>query len=112
MRFAEGFARDIGCRADLLWRCDLLDATQTAAWVELATAAEFTSLPASSRLGIAVFEDPQSGHRIVAVLRTGRVQIRLDAMTPKAQRVPQARGLFERLRGLRANPRRASAEAR
>ena len=112
MSFAEGFARDIGCRADLLWRCDLLDGSQTAAWVELATAAEFTSVPGSSRLGVAVFEDPQSGHRIVAVLRTGRVQIRLDAMTPKAQRVSQARALFERLRALQPHPQLASAEAR
>lgn len=112
MMLAEGLARDIGCRADLLWRCDLLDAAQTAAWVELATAAEFSSVPGSSRLGVAVFEDPQSGHRIVVVLRTGRVQIRLDAMTPKAKRVSQARVLFERLRALHPQAQRASAEAR
>lgn len=107
MTFTEELTRDIGCRADLLWRCDLLDGTQTAEWVELATAAEFTSVPGSSRLGVAVLQDRRSGHRIVAVLRTGRVQIRLDAMTPRAQRASQARELFERLRGLRPQPQRA-----
>ncbi|MGH1348316.1 MAG: hypothetical protein ACRBN8_42570 [Nannocystales bacterium] len=102
MSLALGFARDVGCRADLLWRCDLVDGTQTAAWVALATAAGFSSVPGSSRLGVAVLEEPGSGHRIVAVLRTGRLQIRLDAMTPKPTRVLQARRLFDRLRALEA----------
>jgi len=112
MRLAEGFARDVGCRADLLWRCDLVDGAQTAAWLELATAAGFSSVPGSSRLGVDVLEEPTSGHRIVAVLRTGRLQIRLDAMTPKTERVQQARELFERLRGLQTHSDRVPAEAR
>lgn len=103
MMLAQRFARDVGCRADLLWRCDLLDATQTVAWLALAASAGFSSIPGSSRLGVAVFEDPRSGHRIVAVLRTGRIQLRLDAMTPKSERVQQAQKLFERLRVLRAD---------
>ena len=112
MRLAEGFSRDVGCRADLLWRCDLVDGTQTAAWVEFATAAGLTSVPGSSRLGVAVLEEPTSGHRVVAVLRTGRLQIRLDAMTPKSARVQQARQLFDRLRDLRAHSEHPPAEVR
>ncbi len=112
MKLAEGFARDVGCRADLLWRCDLVDGAQTPAWVEFVATAGFSSVPGSSRLGVAVLEDPSSGHRIVAVLRTGRLQIRLDAMTPKPARVQQARELFDRLRALGSQSERSPAEAR
>lgn len=111
MRLADGFARDVGCRADLLWRCDLLDPAQTAAWIDLAVASGFERIPAASKLGVAVLEAPASGHRVVAVVRTGRLQIRLDAMTPKPQRVQQASQLFDRLRSLRFGAPCRTAEA-
>lgn len=111
MRLAEGFARDVGCRADLLWRCDLLDPTQTAAWIDVAVAAGFARVPGSSRLGVVVLEAPDSDHRIVVVLRTGRLQIRLDAMTTKTARVTQAQQLFDRIRRLGSHAHGAIAEA-
>jgi hypothetical protein len=111
MSLARGLARDVGCRADLLWRCDLLQATQSSRWVESAVAAGFMAVPGGSGLGVAVLEDPASGNRVVVVLRTGRVQIRLDSLVPKSARVQQAQDLFDRLAQLGSRSASAPAEA-
>lgn len=97
-----GFARDVGCRADLMWRCDLEDPQQTAAFVDTATSEAFVVVPEATRMGVAVFEEGDSGHRVVVVLRTGRVQVRLDALTPASARVDEAHRVFERLQTVEA----------
>lgn len=91
------FAKDVGCRANLMWRCDLASAQQSVSFVDAATAGAFEAVPGATRMGIAVFEEPDTRHRVVVVLRTGRVQVRLDALTPAETRVDEARRLFERL---------------
>lgn len=99
---SPSFARDVGCRADLMWRCDLEDPQRTAAFVDTATSDAFVAVPDASRMGVAVFEERDSGHRVVVVLRTGRVQVRLDAMTPATARVDEAQRMFERLQTVEA----------
>ncbi len=91
------FARDAGCRANLVWRCDLVDARHAARFVEAATQAAFELVPGATRMGVAVFEEARSGHRVLVVLRTGRVQVRLDALTDPDTRVDEARRVFDRL---------------
>ena len=99
---SPSFARDVGCRANLMWRCDLEDPLRTAAFVDTATSQTFVAVPEATRMGVAVFEERDSGHRVVVVLRTGRVQVRLDAMTPADARVEEARRVFERLQTVEA----------
>jgi hypothetical protein len=99
---SPSFARDVGCRANLMWRCDLEDPRRTEAFVDTATADVFVAVPDATRMGVAVFEEPNSGHRVVVVLRTGRVQVRLDALTPADARVDEARRVFERLQTVEA----------
>lgn len=91
------FAKDVGCRANLVWRCDLASAQHSAAFVDSATSGAFAAVHGATRLGVAVFEEPNTRHRVVVVLRTGRVQVRLDALTPQDARVAEARRVFARL---------------
>ncbi len=90
--------RDVGCRANLVWRCDLLEAADATGFVSAATATAFEAVPDASRMGLQVLAEPGTGHRVVVVLRTGRVQIRLDALTDADARVMEGRRVFERLR--------------
>lgn len=99
---APEFVRDVGCRANLLWRCDLVRAERSAAFAQAVTTRGFAAVPEATRLGLAVFEERQTGHRLVVVLRTGRVQVRLDAMTPHETRVDEARRLFACLQRVEA----------
>jgi hypothetical protein len=97
---AEGFGPDSGCRANLLWRCDLRAPDDAPRLLEAAEALGFARVPGASRMGVAVVESAQTGHRVVVVLRTGRVQVRLDALTPHEARVDQAHAVFEQLHGI------------
>lgn len=99
---SPSFGRDVGCRADLIWRCDLEEPARSAAFVDTATADAFVAVPAATRMGVAVFEEPATGHRVLVVLRTGRVQVRLDAFTPATDRVDEAHRVFERLQTVEA----------
>lgn len=85
-----------------MWRCDLEDPSRSSAFVDTATTDEFVAVPEATRMGVAVFEEPVSGHRVVVVLRTGRVQVRLDALTPADTRAREAQRVFERLQSVEA----------
>lgn len=94
---------DAGCRNQMLWRCDLVEALPTAALV---------SALGDPALGNDVFHDTSqsvpgllvivqqraTGHQIVFVPRTGRLQIRLDGLTPVEERESAAAELYEVLR--------------
>jgi hypothetical protein len=87
------FSRDVGCRHDLLWRCDLAP-RHAAGLVPALLAAGFRDATPCAADRLRVLEQPGAGHRIVVVARTGRVQVRLDALTPAHERVGEARRLF------------------
>ena len=93
-----GLERDVGCRADLLWRCDLSRPDHAAAFVAVLNSVGFATVPGASRMGLHVLEETSTHHRVVVVVRTGRVQLRLDAESGHDTRRTEARRLFETMR--------------
>lgn len=85
--------RDVGCRRDLLWRCDLAGLIEPAAFVDALLTEGFADVGQTRRFGLVVLEEPASGHRVVVVLRTGRVQLRMDASCPHAARTGESQRL-------------------
>ena len=81
-----------------MWRCDLAEAARTPAFVDAVVASGFSRV--SERMGVSVLEQDGSGHRVIVVLRSGRVQVRLDALTPHETRIEAAQRLYERLAAL------------
>ncbi|MEM6295817.1 MAG: hypothetical protein AAGA54_31385 [Myxococcota bacterium] len=90
--------RDVGCRADLLWRCDLSTPGYAEAFATALNSVGFVTVPGASRMGLHVLEETSTRHRVVVVLRTGRVQLRLDAESGHEARRTEARRLFETMR--------------
>jgi hypothetical protein len=92
---------DAGCCKQVLWRCDL---PRDSAAEHLVAALRdptimaddaFTETPQSVAGLLDILEHRQSGHHVVVVRRTGRLQIRLDGLTPPPARLPAARAVYE-----------------
>ena len=97
--------RDVGCRRDLLWRCDLATRFEPEAFVDTLLAEGFADVGQTRRFGLVVLEEPGSGHRAVVVLRTGRVQLRMDASCSHESRVSESQRLHAVLTTLHLAPR-------
>jgi len=87
---------DIGCRQQMLWRTELnptygADEFRAA----LIKAGLHDETLASCRTLIWTFAHPDSEYQLVFVPRTGRIQIRLGAITQHADRVPAAKRVYD-----------------
>lgn len=60
--------------------------------------------------GLSVFEHGDSGHRVIHVARTGRVQIRLDPLTSHEDRPRAAEQLYDLLRAASREASRSPGE--
>lgn len=94
----EDLVRDVGCRADLLWRCDLHREESSSDFLAALRRAGFDDAASSGLTGLEVLEEQRTGHRLVMVTRTGRIQLRLAAETRHERRVAEARRLYAVMR--------------
>lgn len=91
---------DAGCRKGMLWRADLTE--EVLPEVLVATLLDPTLMDGDvfvatrQCVGAVLFilEHTASGHQVVVVPRTRRLQIRLDGLTPRAERAAAAQNLY------------------
>lgn len=92
--------RDVGCRKDMMWATKLECATQqpAAAVADFLRALErhgFTAGAGGIPGRLVVYDHDTTGHRIVIVEQSGRIQIRLDALTRHEARPKSARAIYQ-----------------
>lgn len=91
--------RDFCCRKNMLWATSLEKGISEEAFArELERQGFVRAVGASPIAGLSVFDHGNSGHRVVFVARTGRIQIRLDPLTSHEDRTHAAEQLYELLR--------------
>ena len=84
--------RDATCRQQFLWRCDLLIAPLLESLdVEMQRS---LFIPVAGPTVLVQWRHRESEHAILYVPATGRVQVRLDAFTPLAERAASALAVF------------------
>lgn len=92
--------RDFCCRKNMLWATSLSTEFASEPFIEALERRGFRSVQDGPRIGgLAIFEHGETGHRVVYVARTGRMQIRLDPLTSHDDRAAAAEYLYEQLRG-------------
>ncbi len=80
--------KDHGCRTGLAWRCDIRPGALTDALID---AFDDAGVPLKTEsFGLATFEEMDTKHRVIVVVATGRVQVRLDYTTPHDARPDEA----------------------
>ena len=91
--------RDFCCRKNMLWATSLEKGIPEEAFVRALEQQGFVrAVGASPIAGLSVFDHGNSGHRVVFVARTGRIQIRLDPLTSHEDRTHAAEQLYGLLR--------------
>lgn len=100
--------KDVACRKNLLWGTELDHSVSAEHFIEALELRGFT-IGHGAIPGLAIL-DHESGHRVVFIARTGRIQLRLDALTTHEQRIPAAEQLYETVR-LAACGARGQADA-
>lgn len=89
----------------MLWASKLDASVPEDAFAEALERQQFVKAAGTSPIaGLCVFDHGVTGHRLIYIPRTGRIQIRLDPLTSHEDRVRAAEQLYELLR-------RASEEA-
>ena len=82
----------------MLWGTKLDDSIDEASFVEALERQQFVEATGTSPIaGLHIFDHGVTGHRIIYVARTGRIQIRLDPLTSHEDRVRAAEQLYELL---------------
>jgi len=89
--------RDHCCRADMLWGTHVHEAVPADQFIKALVDMGFFA-GAGSIPGLSVFDHQPSGHRVVYIARTGRVQIRIDPMTGHDDRVGAAHAIYDLIR--------------
>jgi hypothetical protein len=91
--------RDFCCRKNMLWATSLEKGISEQAFARALERQGFVrAAEASPIAGLSVFDHGNTGHRVVYVARTGRIQIRLDPLTSHEDRTHAAEQLYELLR--------------
>lgn len=92
----EPLIRDFCCRANMLWGTKLDSTVEEPSFLAALGDHGFSQAPGVIP-GLHVL-DHQSGHRLVYVTRTGRLQLRLDPLTRHEERVAAAHELYQVVR--------------
>ena len=87
--------RDVGCRKDMMWATRLNPAVPVAELLAGLEREGFGKGAGAIPGRLAVFDQSDTGHRVIFVPRTGRIQIRLDALTRHEERVEAARVVYD-----------------
>lgn len=91
--------RDRCCRANMLWGTQLDASIPEAAFTFALERQEFVKAAGASPIaGLHIFDHRATGHRLIYIPRTGRIQIRLDPLTRHEDRVQEAEQLYDLLR--------------
>jgi hypothetical protein len=91
--------RDFCCRKNMLWATSLEKGISEEAFARAMALQGFVRAAGASPIaGLSVFDHGNTGHRVVYVARTGRIQIRLDPLTSHEDRTHAAEQLYELLR--------------
>lgn len=103
--------RDSCCRKNMLWATSLDQRVSRDDFAQALERHGFRSaIGAASVAGLGVFEHGGSGHRVIHVARTGRVQIRLDPLTSHEDRTRAAEQLYDLLRAASREASRSPGE--
>jgi hypothetical protein len=90
--------RDVCCRKNMLWATALDKGVSEEAFARALERLGFVRAAGASPIaGLSVF-DHDTGHRVIHVARTGRIQIRLDPLTSHDDRSRAAEQIYELLR--------------
>lgn len=91
--------RDFCCRKNMLWATSLEKGISEEAFARALERQGFVRAAGASPIaGLSMFEHGNTGHRVIYVARTGRIQIRLDPLTSHEDRTQAAERLYELLR--------------
>jgi hypothetical protein len=95
----EALRRDVGCRKNMLWATALDKSVSDEAFTRALEQQGFARAAGASPIaGLGVFDHGDTGHRVIHVARTGRIQIRLDPLTSHEDRSRAAEEIYELLR--------------
>lgn len=95
----KALRRDVGCRKNMLWATALDKGVSVEAFTYALEQHGFARAAGASPIaGLGVFDHGDSGHRVIHVARTGRIQIRLDPLTSHDDRARAAEQIYELLR--------------
>lgn len=90
--------RDVCCRKNMLWATSLDKSVSEEAFARALEQVGFVRAPGASPIaGLSVFDHGGTGHRVIHVARTGRIQIRLDPLTSHEDRARAAEQIYELL---------------
>lgn len=82
----------------MLWATSLAQSVSANAFVEALGRHGFQPATGAPPIGgLRVFEHGETGHRVIYVARTGRIQIRLDPLTSHDDRTRAAEVLYEHI---------------
>jgi hypothetical protein len=91
--------RDVCCRKNMLWATSLDKGVPEEAFAHALERLGFVRAAGASPIaGLSVFDHGDTGHRVIHVARTGRIQIRLDPLTSHDDRARAAEQIYELLR--------------
>ena len=83
----------------MLWASKLDDSISEEAFAPALERQQFVRAAGTSPIaGLCIFDHSPTGHRLIYVPRTGRIQIRLDPLTSHEDRVRAAEQLYDLLR--------------
>lgn len=95
----EELRPDVACRKNMLWATALDKSVANEAFArELERVGFVRAAGASPIAGLSVFDHGGTGHRVIHVARTGRIQIRLDPLTSHEDRRGAAKEIYKLLR--------------
>jgi hypothetical protein len=104
--------RDFCCRKNMLWATSLEKGISEGAFARALERHGFVRAAGASPIaGLSMFEHGNTGHRVIYVARTGRIQIRLDPLTSHEDRTHAAERLYELLRAASREARESSDTA-
>lgn len=90
--------RDFCCRKNMLWATSIHQEIPVANFAMAMEQHGFTVAAGASPIaGLHIFDHHGTGHRVIHVARSGRIQIRLDPMTGHDDRPDTAAELYELL---------------
>jgi hypothetical protein len=107
-----GLRRDFCCRKNMLWATSLEGNVSAEAFARALERQGFVQAAGASPIaGLSIFDHGNTGHRVIHVARTGRIQIRLDPLTSHDDRSRAAEQLYELLRAASREASQSSGKA-